>query len=286
MIKQLTAIQIKKFRKMVYGYSRLHGRNELSWRKTLNPYRILVSEMMLQQTQVSRVMTKYREFVRRFPTIRAVARAPLRKVLKTWSGLGYNRRALALKRAAEIIVTCYKGRIPRDRESLVRLPGIGETTASAIRVFSFNLPAVFIETNIRTVFIHFFGRRRKMINDKELLPLIEQTRDTRNPRRWFYALMDYGAMLKKRYPNPSRRSAHHTKQSRFQGSNREARGTIVKALTRGSVTLKERLTLRERLTLKQLRVRTGLSVRRLRTALSELRKDGLVTQQGSKWCIE
>lgn len=269
-MNQLTKIQIKKFQKTIYGYYHKHGRNDFPWRTTRNPYHILVSEVMLQQTQVGRVIPKYREFVLRFPTIRALAGARVREVLRTWSGLGYNRRALALKRAAVVIQNRFGGRVPADVESLVSVPGIGPATACAVRAFAFDLPAVIIETNIRTVFIHFFGGRRRRVSDLVLRPLIEQTLDWNNPRRWFSALMDFGAMLKKKYPNPSRRSAHHTTQTRFEGSNRQARGLLVKLLARKNLTHAE------------LRIATGLPAKKLRYVLSQLTKEGLVQMKGKK----
>ncbi len=272
-MKRLTNKQINRFQQTVYGYYRRYGRNDLPWRKTRNPYSILVSEVMLQQTQVARVMTKYRKFIRRFPTVRVLARSRLRNVLRVWSGLGYNRRALALKRTAEVIQNRFSGRVPRDIESLVSLPGIGETTACAVQAFAFNLPTVFIETNIRTVFIHFFGGRRRRVTDTVLRPLLQQTLDTNNPRTWFFALMDYGAMLKKKYPNPSRRSAHHTTQARFEGSNRQTRGLLVKVLTR------------KNLTFLQIKAATNLSEKRLRAVLSQLKKEDLVKITGQKWGI-
>jgi len=202
----------------------------LPWRKTHNPYKILLSELMLQQTQVKRVIEKYREFLRRFPAIGSIARAPLRAILEQWQGLGYNRRALALKRLAAICVDRYGGRIPPAIEALKALPGVGAATAGAVRAFAFDKPVVFIETNIRSVFIHFFFRDRGNVKDSEILPLIAQTLDAKRPRHWYYALMDYGAMLKERHTNPSRRSAQYARQSPFEGSVRQVRGMILRAL--------------------------------------------------------
>ena len=126
--------QIASFRKVVYTHYRTHGR-DLPWRRTKNPYRILVSEVMLQQTQVPRVLDKYKEFVKAFPTIRSLAQAPLRDVVAVWSGLGYNRRALALKRLAETVVHDHNAKIPRDVDTLKSLPGIGPACAGAIAAF-------------------------------------------------------------------------------------------------------------------------------------------------------
>lgn len=225
--------QQKKFVDIVRQFYRAN-RRDLPWRKTTNPYKILVSEIMLQQTQVARVEKKYPEFLRAFPTVHALAKAPAADVLRVWQGMGYNRRALALKKTAEIIVREYRGKISNDPTLLEKLPGIGPYTARAICTFAFNQSEVFIETNIRRVYIHHFfslGHSvSKLINDKELLPLIEATLDHKDPREWYYALMDHGAQLPKQMKNPNRKSAHYTKQSKFKGSNREARGMILRLL--------------------------------------------------------
>ena len=228
---KLTPQRIRQFRQQIYAYYQKNKR-VLPWRRTHDPYKILLSELMLQQTQVKRVFEKYKEFLRRFPTIQSVARAPLRAILEQWQGLGYNRRALSLKRLAITLVDRYGGRIPRDIEVLKALPGVGAATAGAVCAFAFDKPVVFIETNIRSVFIHFFFRDRGEVKDSEILPLIAQTLDAKRPRQWYYALMDYGASLKERHPNPGRRSAHYTRQSPFEGSLRQVRGMILRTLVK------------------------------------------------------
>lgn len=227
------AMSIRKFQNTIKDYYAKAGRRNLPWRQTRDPYRILVSEVMLQQTQVPRVVKKYEEFLTAFPTVEALAQAPTASLLKVWQGLGYNRRALALKRAAEAVVRDHAGRFPRTKEALEALPGIGPSTSGGILAYAFDTPTVFIETNIRAVFIHCFfptkkGGRQRKIHDRDLLPLIEKTLDAKNPRDWYYALMDYGVYLKQTLPNPSRRSRHHAKQSAFKGSNREVRSNILK----------------------------------------------------------
>jgi len=220
----------KKFQKIIWQYYQTHGR-EFPWRKTTDPYKILVSETMLQQTQTERVIPKYKLWLKLFPNFKALHRAPLQKVLKAWQGLGYNRRAIALKRTAEIIMKTYDGKFPKDLSKILSLPGIGPYTASAVSVFSFNMPLPCIETNIRTVYIHFFFKDSSRVSDKDLLRLIEQTLDRKNPREWFYALMDYGVWLKKTGLNRNSQSKHYTKQSPFKGSNRELRAKIVRLIT-------------------------------------------------------
>lgn len=218
-----------QFQKLVWRYYRKHKR-DLPWRRTHNPYRILVSEIMLQQTQVERVISKYKEFLRAFPNVRSLARTPLAKILRVWQGLGYNRRALYLKKTAEVIVKNYRGRIPKSTEVLKTLPGIGTHTAGAIATFAYNQPAVFLETNIRRVFLHFLFKHKIKVHDSKILPYIAATIDLKNPREWYYALMDYGALLGKTTKNPNRRSAHYKIQKRFTGSNRQIRGKIITTL--------------------------------------------------------
>lgn len=221
-------MEVRKFQDIIKDYYAKAGRHNLPWRQTRDPYRILVSEVMLQQTQVPRVMKKYEEFLAAFPTAEALAAAPTASLLKAWQGLGYNRRALALKRAAEAVVRNHGGKFPRAKEALEDLPGIGPSTSGGILAYAFDIPTVFIETNIRSVFLHHFFSDKKNIHDRDLLPLIEKTLDKKNPRDWYYALMDYGVYLKQTLPNPSRRSKHHAKQSAFKGSNREVRSKILK----------------------------------------------------------
>ena len=220
---------IKNFQKTVHDYYRQHARI-LPWRKAINPYRILVSEIMLQQTQVSRVKEKFSSFIKNFPDFKSLDRAPLADVLKAWQGLGYNRRAIALKKIARVLVHEYGGRLPDDVEILQTLPGIGYATACSVAAFAFNAPTIFIETNIRTVFIHHFFRTAKKVHDKEILLLVEKTLDRSHPRDWYYALMDYGTYLKKQHGNKNIKSFHYSKQSRFEGSNRQLRGKIIKIL--------------------------------------------------------
>ncbi|KAB0672524.1 A/G-specific adenine glycosylase [Oryzomonas sagensis] len=202
----------------------------MPWRETRDPYCILISEIMLQQTQVERVKAKYAEFLAAFPTLADLAAAPLPEVLRVWQGLGYNRRALALKRCAEEIVERFAGNFPTTIEALESLPGIGPYTARAVATFAFGAVEAFIETNIRTVFIHFFFHGRDKVGDREIMPLVGATLDRADPRTWYYGLMDYGALLKQSYPNPGRRSAHHTRQSRFEGSNRQLRSRMLRAV--------------------------------------------------------
>ena len=225
----LTAQTIRSFQKLIFRHYHEHQR-PMPWRRTRDPYRILISEVMLQQTQVERVLSKYREFIRAFPDFSRLAKAELSEVLKVWQGMGYNRRGIALKRLAEIVMQEHKGKLPSDPEELIKLPGIGRYSAAAIHTFATNSSSLFIETNIRRVYIHFFFGDREGIRDEEIMPIVEKTMDRKNPREWYYALMDYGVKLKKEVLNPNRRSAHYAKQSRFEGSDRQVRGMILKAV--------------------------------------------------------
>ena len=219
---------------------------DLPWRRTYDPYAIWISEVMLQQTQVSRVDGRWQRWLEHFPTVDALAAAAPSDVLEEWQGLGYNRRALAVHRAAQAISEA-GGVFPQDQKELVKLPGIGPATAAGIRAFAFNLHGVYLETNVRTVFLHELYPQAEGVPDSELIPLVELTcpasvstaagTDIANaatteltPRSWYYALLDYGAYLKKTIPNPSRRSKSHVKQSRFEGSHRQKRAELLRVL--------------------------------------------------------
>jgi A/G-specific adenine glycosylase len=228
-MERLTRAEAAAFRKKVYAYYRLHARH-FPWRDTTDPYRILVSEVMLQQTQTHRVIPKYRAFLRSFPTVRSLARAPRSAVLSAWQGLGYNRRALLLQKAAQQIVTRHKGKVPSTLTALNALPGIGAYTAAAVQAFAFNEPGIMLETNIRSALIHEFFPRKKRVADTDLIPLLEATLDARDPRRWYSALMDYGAMIKLVHGNATRRSTTYARQSPFAGSDRALRGKLLRLL--------------------------------------------------------
>lgn len=262
------------FRTLIWTHYRKDGRHSLPWRQTHNPYRILVSEVMLQQTQVDRVIPKYRSFLKKFPTFKALAHAQLQSVLVEWKGLGYNRRALGLKRAAEAVMKEYGGKLPRDYASLLKLPGIGPYTAHAVRAFAWNEPDVFIETNIRSVYIHHFFLKAKKVDDAKLLPFIEKTLDTKKSREWYYALMDYGAHLKKTVGNASRKSSTYSKQSKFKGSHRELRAQILHEVARTGTS--SRSTLLKKIAKKPADIEK---------TIAELMKDGFIVVKGQRLSI-
>ena len=199
----------------------------MPWRKTRNPYRILVSEVMLQQTSVARVTDKYTRFLQAFPNASALATAGTDDLLGAWKGLGYNRRALSLRAAAQVIVSVHGGKVPRSVDELVALPGIGHATAGAVLAYAYDIAIPFVETNIRRVFLHFYFPGEDGVTDARILPLVEKTVDRGNPREWYYALMDYGAMLGKGAVNANRRSLRYRPQKPFEGSFRQLRGAIL-----------------------------------------------------------
>lgn len=221
---------IASFQEFIWNFY-AQNKRDFAWRHVDNPYYVVVSELMLQQTQTHRVINKYEEFIAAFPTLESLAASSLRDVLSVWQGLGYYRRARFLHQLAQIVVNEYGGKLPQDTKTLQTLPGIGAGTAGSVGAFAFNQPTVFIETNIRTVFIHCFFRDKVGVTDKELLPLIAASVDQNNPREWYYALMDYGVWCKSQQVNPSRKSAHYTKQSKFEGSDRQIRAKILKLIT-------------------------------------------------------
>lgn len=231
-VKHITA-----FKRIVSEFY-AHNRRDFPWRRTVNPYRILVSEIMLQQTQTHRVVPKYLTFLKKFPTLRTLAAASLHDVLTEWKGLGYSRRAIALHTIAKTLILKKKP-LPRYYEDLLALPSIGPNTASSILAFAYNQPTIFIETNIRTVFIHHFFNDKKNIDDKDIIPLIACALDQAEPREWYYALMDYGVHLKKTVGNLNTKSKHHRRQSAFKGSNREQRSRILECIRAQPRTEKE-----------------------------------------------
>lgn len=226
----------KRFREKVYAHYEREGRHSLPWRRTRDAYRILVSEIMLQQTQVDRVRPYYERFLERFPTVAALAQAPLADVLILWQGLGYNRRARMLHEAAKAIAATYGGKVPKDVAALESLPGIGPYTARAIAAFAYNQDVVFVETNLRTAVTHEFFPNEESVRDATVLAVLEKALVPGESRRWYGALMDYGAHLKRSGIRINAKSAGYAKQTAFRGSGREARGALVKELARGPKT--------------------------------------------------
>lgn len=265
----ITQTTIEKFKTKIWEYHAQH-RRFFTWRDDITPYKILVSEIMLQQTQASRVAQKFDDFISAFPDFKALAYAPFPEVLKLWKGLGYNRRALALHKTAQIIARDFNHELPKDAHVLETFPGIGRATARSIIAFAFNIPSVFIETNIRTVFIAAFFPDRIDVHDRELIPLVALTLDKEAAREWYYALMDYGVMLKKTVGNKSRQSVHYNRQSPFAGSDRELRGMILQILLENQKLKREKL-------IKLL----GKDQSRIERMIVNLCSEGLVSEQAN-----
>ncbi len=229
---------------------------------------------MLQQTQVERVMPKYLKFISLFPTVQKLAAASVSEVLTAWQGLGYNRRAIALHDCAIEVQNTYRGVVPSRVEDLVMLPGIGRATASAIMVYAYNAPEVFIETNVRRVFIHFFFQDRDTVHDGAIEPLVRASLWRENPRDWYNSLMDYGSLLKTRVPNPNRRSVHHHPPTCFLGSDRQLRGLILrKLLAEGEMT--------ENALATELKVDCS----KVLPILMAMQRDGLITTDATVWKV-
>ncbi len=254
-----------EFRTLVWRQYRAHGRHNLPWRHTRDLYRILVSEVMLQQTQVERVLPFYTRFIKRFPTARKLAQASLSEVLKSWQGLGYNRRAKMLHAAAKEI-WMHKSLTVTELEAL---PGVGPYTARAVSAFAYNADVIFIETNIRTAVIHHFFPNKKEVPDKLIARTLAQVFPKGRAREWYSALMDYGARLKRSGVSHNARSRQYTKQSKFAGSLREARGAILRELIRGTASSSH---------LGKLFGPTRRA--QVHTALEALMREGLVEKEG------
>ncbi len=258
-----------EFRAMIWQQGEALYR-EMPWREDPSPYMVWVSELMLQQTQVGRVVPKFEAFMRRFPDIAALSDSSLADVLTLWSGLGYNRRAKFLWQAALELSLRFNGQLPRTHKELVSLPGIGPNTAAAILNYAYEIPTAFVETNIRTVYFHHFFDGKREVSDHELLQVVSRTQDTEHPRQWYWALMDYGAHLKATAGGRLDVSKHYKKQSPLAGSPREMRGHIIRELTIGTRTLDD---------LK----RAVQADARFEPALASLQREGMVEELEGQW---
>lgn len=256
---------IHKFKELLWDKAHDLYR-DMPWRRDTRPYYVLVSELMLQQTQVDRVIPKFEMFIASFPSEHELASASLSDVLRLWQGLGYNRRAKFLHESAKKIVMM--GQFPEEEADLLDLPGVGKNTAGAILAYAYNKPSLFIETNVRAVYIHHFFTDQKLVDDTQIIELLEATIDREHPRKFYWSLMDYGSHLKRQGVAPNR-SRHYKKQPPLNGSIREIRGQIIAELTKGESSHEK---LRQSVE----------SDHRLEPALLGLQRDGLVTIQGHR----
>lgn len=268
-----SAALVRRFRRLVLDHYDRHGR-PLPWRDEPTPYRVVVSEIMLQQTGVARVAEKFPPFVALFPDFAALARAPLALVLQAWRGLGYHRRAVALRALATEVMTDHGGRLPEDPSVLRTLPGLGPATAASVAAFAFDAPVAFLETNLRALFIHLAFPAPAVVHDRDLLPLVASTMDRTSPRRWYNALMDLGTLVKRHRGNAARRSVHHTRQSPFQGSRRQLRARLLHLLVDGGPATPAALA--------RLLERPGDEVAPL---LDELVSEGFLTRRGPRVAV-
>lgn len=269
----LSEAQIRDFLEVLWGYYKENGRHDLPWRMadsggSFDPYRIMVSELMLQQTQVSRVVPKYAMFLERYPNMRSLADAELGDVLRMWQGLGYNRRAKYLWQAAREVTV--RGTFPTRLGELITLPGVGVNTAGAIMAYAYNDPTVFVETNIRTVYIHHFFADVEGVDDKQVRQLLAQIIDQEHPREFYWALMDYGSWLKTQVRNTSQ-SKHYTRQTTFEGSRRQIRGQVIRELSSKSLSISQ--------------LQNRIPDARLAGVLEDLEQEGLIQKHQTAYTL-
>ena len=269
MLSMATKLRAKKFQSIIFSWWKNHKR-DLPWRRTHDPYKILVSEVMLQQTQVLRVVAKYREFIERYPTINSLADASVADVLRAWKGMGYNRRALYLKRCAESIVKEHKGKFPQKEKELTQLPGVGTYTARAILVFAFKKDVAAVDTNIRQIIEHFF------YEDIPPKPsVIQKTAEKLVPKgkswQWHQALMDYGSREMSKVKGKRKKGKQG--ETPFKDTNRFFRGRIMDLL-RGKAWKENELT-------SEMNIKYDRSEEFIIGIIDGLMKDGLIIRTGN-----
>ncbi len=272
----MSAAKDSDFYTQLWEYYDQYGRHDLLWRQSdsngvFDPYTIMVSEIMLQQTQVVRVTPKYQLFLAKYPTIQSLADAPLGDVLRIWQGLGYNRRAKFLWQAAQQVTREYQAIMPQNAKELTQLAGVGVNTAGAIMVYAYNQAEIFIETNIRTVYIHHFFGDQQNVTDADIKSKLVGTIDKENPRIFYWALMDYGSYLKQQVGNLNKASNTYKKQSAFHGSKRQVRGAVIRELSKGSCSYDA--------------LQEIIHDERLDAVLADLQAEGLVTKQSNNYSL-
>ena len=269
--------KIASFRRLVWSFYKKNKRS-FPWRETKDPYKILVSEIMLQQTQTDRVIPYYKKWLNRFPDFKTLAVAKFSEIYPFWQGLGYNRRGLNLQKAAQKAIAEYKGKLPADIEVLEEFPGIGPYTARAVSIFSFNTPVACIETNIRRVFIYHFSPKKARVSDEEILKIAELALDKKNSREWHWALMDYGSHLRStlslsRGGSPNKRHKNYSIQPKFEGSLRQIRGAVLRNL------------MEKKMTKAQLIKASASSADKAKIVILALEKEGLIKQNKKAYSL-
>lgn len=258
--------KIRTFQEKILAWYELN-RRDLPWRKTEDPYEILVSELMLQQTQVPRVIIKFQTFLQAFPTAAALADASRASVIKAWAGLGYNRRALYLHECAKQIVTKFDGVLPRDPEQLMELPGIGPYMCRSVLIFAFNQDVAAVDTNIRRILIAE-GFATQKTSPKDMQKIAERVLPHGRSRDWHNALMDYGSLV---LTSQGTGIKPLSKQSSFYKSFRWYRSKVVKLI------IKE-----EEVTVARIARELEKEKEFVAQVIESLRKDNLISLRGKK----
>lgn len=250
-----------------------------AWREIDDPYAVLLSEIMLQQTQTARVERYFEDWMQRFPSIDALSAASTTDILSAWQGLGYNRRGLMLKKLADEVAETRAGALPETYEEMLKLPGVGPATAAGVMAFAHNMPSAYLETNVRTVVLHELMPEHDEVSDKIVTEIVKRASVCAgelgiDARAWNYALLDYGVWLKKNYPNPSRRSKHHTKQSKFEGSHRQKRAALLREILS-----------QPGMNVSELEARLPWSLDEFEEALNDLLKEGFVEENDERFSV-
>lgn len=266
-MQEIAQNKINNFHSKLFSWFS-ENKKDYPWRKTTDPYHIMVSEFMLQQTQTSRVVPKYLSFLDKFPTLESLANADNRDVLELWSGLGYNRRAIWLKEASQKILSL--GSFPKDPKELKKIKGIGDYTSRAIIIFAYNENIATVDTNIRRIFI-VEGFATEETKQKELFEVAEQLLPKNNSREYHSALMDYGNVI---LTSAKTKIKPKTVQGKFEGSDRQYRGRIIKYLTSHLIATKEEI-------LKN----CSVPEERIDSILSKLVKDRLIKKEKENFTL-
>jgi A/G-specific adenine glycosylase len=268
-------LSLSLFREHIHHFYQSHGR-QFAWRQTRDPYQILLSEVMLQQTQTTRVEPKYELFVSLWPTLKDLAGASTLELLTHWKGLGYNRRALYLQRTAQMSEE-WGWTLPNDEATLRALPGVGKATSAALLAFAFDQRSIYLETNVRRVILHCFFSDQEGVRDRQVEEVLARLiAEEEDPKSWYYGLLDYGVLLKTLVPNPNRRSAHYTRQSAFENSNRQIRGMLIHLLTESGRSSEERI----------IEMLCRFEADRITGCLAQLSEEGFVEERGGVYGIK